>query len=140
MIVSKGEPLAFFFDARGNLRAPLDMVLIQEGAIKPQDSWVSCKTQFAPPEIHIWIVGLLKYLKRKYIPDLEVSDESDYWQTGDRQLLEQKMQFLQSKMDQLAGALKAGRLGDMSGLTADEIAQKLERWFRAQRKSGPADA
>ncbi len=61
------ESVSFFFDREGNLRCPVSMVLILEGTLDPQDAWVSVKTQFASPEVHVSIVGLLKYLKKRYI-------------------------------------------------------------------------
>jgi len=44
----------------------MDVVLICEGSLKPEGAWIAVKTQFAGPEIHLWIVGLLKYLIWKY--------------------------------------------------------------------------
>ncbi len=49
-----------------------------EGTLKPEDAWVFTKAQFASPEMHIQIVGLLKYLKQHQIPDLEVHDEGGH--------------------------------------------------------------
>ena len=48
------------------------------------EAWVSVKTQFDSPDTHIWIIGLLKYLKKRYIANLEVRDEGEYWETGNR--------------------------------------------------------
>ena len=56
--------------------------------------YVSVKTQFAPTEIHISIIKLLKHLKNKYILDLEVLDEGCYWETEDNKLLNKKFPFL----------------------------------------------
>jgi hypothetical protein len=47
------------------------------------------KTQYAGPEIHKLIIHLLKYLSKKYFPDFTVSDEGEYWETGDEKLLEE---------------------------------------------------
>ena len=46
----------------------MGVVLICEGSLKPEDAWIAVKTQFAGPEIHPWIVGLLKYLIMVRIP------------------------------------------------------------------------
>jgi hypothetical protein len=40
------------------------------------------KTQFSPIEVYIAIIDLLKDLQQFFI-DLEVVDESDYWETND---------------------------------------------------------
>jgi len=87
----EAESLSFFFDREGNLRSVMDVVSILDGTLKAEDAWVSVKTQFASPEVHVWIVGLLKYLKKRYISDLQVSDEGQYWETGDTRILREKM-------------------------------------------------
>jgi len=46
----------------------------------------------------IWIVGLLKYLKKRYLSNLQVSAK-----------------------------LSSAHLGDVSGLSADEIASRIEQ-------------
>jgi len=72
------DSLRVFFDPQGNLRDPINLILIMEGTLKPEDAWVFTKAQFASPEMHIQIVGLLKYLKKHHIPDLEVHDEGGH--------------------------------------------------------------
>src|SRR5262249_23521889 len=41
------------------------------------------KTQFAGPDVHVEVIGLLRKLK-PLLADLQVSDEGEYWQTNDR--------------------------------------------------------
>src|SRR4030042_770705 len=54
MIVPGGkvEPLSFCFDREGNLWCPVTMVLVLEGTLKPEEAWVSVKTQFGSPQLH----------------------------------------------------------------------------------------
>jgi hypothetical protein len=127
------ESLSFFFDREGNLRSMMDVVLLVDGTLKPQDAWVSVKTQFASPEVHAWIVGLLKYVKKRCISDWQVSDEGQYWETGDLRLLRERMEFIGEKIEQLASHLSRGRLGDTSGLSAEQIALRIEQWFLENR-------
>jgi hypothetical protein len=132
ILISPGggaESLRFLFDRQGDLRCPMGMIFILEGTLAPQEAWVSVKTQFASPELHVWIIGLLKYLKKRYIADLQVSDEGQYWETGDVRVLKKRMDFIGRKIDQLAGDLSGGRWGNMSGLSADQIASRIEQWF-----------
>lgn len=121
------EPLCLFFDREGFLRSPITMLSILDGTLEKKTAWVSMKTQFAGPDTHIWVTGLLKYVKKRYISNLEVSDESGYWDTGDRQKLESDMALLDGKLERLSSAVSAGRLGDLTGLSADEIASRIER-------------
>ena len=123
------EPLVLFFDRDGHLRSPLTMVMILAGTMRPATAWVPMKTQFAGPDTHVWIVGLLKYLKKRYIANLEVSDESEYWDTGDRRKLEQDIALLNGKMRHLSDTITAGGMGNLAGLSADEIASRIEQLF-----------
>ncbi len=127
------ESLSFLFDHEGNLRSVMDVVMIVDGRLKPEDASVFVKTQFAPPEVHAWIVGLLKYVKKRYISDLQVCDEGQYWETGGISILRERMEFLGKKIEQLSTALSSPRFGDVSGLSADEIALRIEQWFLKNR-------
>jgi hypothetical protein len=124
------EALTFFFDRSGTLQSPAG-VAFRNGR-NPEEAWVSTKTQFAPPDIHVRIIGLLKYVKRKFINDLTVSDEGQYWETGSWEGLIQRMAVITAEMNRLEGALSTEKLGDLSGLTGDQIADLIERLLREQ--------
>lgn len=126
---ANSESLALYFDRDGFLRSPTTMLLILDGPLEPRNAWVSMKTQFSGPDTHVRVTGLLKYLKKRYISDLDVSDESHYWDTGDRCKLESDMALLNGKLDLLGSAVSAGRLGDLTGLSADEVASRIEQMF-----------
>jgi hypothetical protein len=128
-----GEALTFFVDADGRLRSIMDMILQCEGRTTPGNAWVSMKTQFLPPDVHVWIVGLLKYLQKRYFSNLEVNDEGGFWETGDRAALEAKMRFLNEKMDELATGLTNESLGDLSGLSAEDIASRIEDFLKERQ-------
>lgn len=128
--MAQSESLSLFFDRAGDLRSPMTMLMLLDGTIKPEEAWISMKTQFAGSDTHVYVIGLLKYLKKRYISDLEVSDESEYWDTGDRQVLEAKMTLLNDKLNQLATTISSGQMGDLTGLSADEIAARIAQLFR----------
>ncbi len=96
--------LSFFFDLNGILRDPIQMAG-GEGVEDETLPFTFVKTQYAPPEIHITLVKLFRYLKRKYFQTFEVMDEGDYWETGDENLLKEKMQFLSQKLDAFCQAV-----------------------------------
>ncbi len=83
-----------------------------------------------PPDVHVWIVGLLKYLQKRYFSNLEVDDEGDFWETGDRTALEAKMCLLNEKMDALSAGFTAKSFGDFSGLSAEDIAFRIEDFLK----------
>ena len=132
------ESLSFFFDREGNLRSLMGMALILGGTLDPERAWISVKTQFGSPETHAWIIGLLKYLKKRYITDLQVSDDGEYWETGNLQILKEKMDLINEKLDLIERKLSSIDFGDVSGLSAEQVAAKIER-FLLGIKDGKAE-
>ena len=128
----KCESLRFFFDAAGNLCDPMSMTLICEGALKPEDVWIAVKTQFAGPETHIWIVGLLKYIQEHYLPGLEVRDEGEFWETGNYETLKEKMNLINNKIDVISGELSRVTGSHLEKLSADELATMIEALLAAK--------
>jgi len=126
----KCEALQFFFDSNGNLRDPISMVIISEGTLKPEDSWISVKTQYAGPETHIWIIVLLKYLKKLHLPDLEVQDEGAYWETGNPEILKEKMDLVSEKIAAVSAELSRVTKGHIENFSADELASVIEALLR----------
>ena len=117
------EAVSFYFDGKGKLQTPIGMVLINEGKIE-YDGFVSVKTQFAPPEVHITIIKLLKHIKKKYISNLKVRDEGEYWETGDENILKQRLEFLGQKINLLRNELS--KLGTNEiGSTAEDMVRTI---------------
>jgi hypothetical protein len=127
---SKCETLGFLFDSNGNLRDPISMVNVSEEALKSEDFWISVKTQYAGPETHIWIIGLLRYLKKLYLPELEVQDEGAYWETGNFEILKEKMDFVGGKIAAVRKELSRVNKGHIESFSADEIASMIEALVR----------
>jgi len=120
------ESLDLFFDKEGNLTGPLLFIMVSEGRIKAQEAFLSVKTQFAPAEIHIAIVNLLRFLKKRYIPNMEVRDEGDYWNTSDKEKLIGKMLFLKGKMDTVARALSEIQIENAQSLSLETLAKLIK--------------
>ena len=59
------------------------------------------KTQFAPIEVHVAICELLRFVKDNYISGLKVTDEGEYWDTGDREKLAMYLGFINDKLREL---------------------------------------
>ena len=118
------EPLCFLFDRAGKLRGLMD--LITEQVEPTQYSYYnSTKTQFVAVETHVWIIGLLRYLKKHYLSDLSVNDEGEYWETENLETLKTKKDFLQSKINQLGEAFEAAEPLP-EGASADELIARIE--------------
>jgi hypothetical protein len=122
----KCESLRFFFDAGGNLCDPVSMTLISQGALKSEDVWIAVKTQFAGPETHVWIVGLLKYIQEHYLPELQVRDEGEFWETGNHETLKEKMNLINNKIDVISRQLSRVTGSHLEKLSADDLVSMIE--------------
>ena len=123
------ESLSFLFDCKGELRELLAMVFGDQGP----DQFVSTKTQFSSVDSHIWIVGLLRYLKRNYIENLEIRDEGGYWETEDRDALAHKMQILGDKISEIASGLENYKVEKTENPTADDVVRIIEDLLRREK-------
>jgi hypothetical protein len=85
------EFIQIMIDQNGHLRNAIMM----EHLSGDDETTFLChtKTQFAPVEVHIAIIKLFKYLKEKYISNLEVYDEGDYWKTSDKKVLQENFKL-----------------------------------------------
>lgn len=68
--------------------------------------WCWVKTQFGPVEGHVALVEMLAALKREFVPDLEVRDEGEYWETRDLAKLRAKIGYLQAAIEGMAEGLE----------------------------------
>lgn len=134
------ETAWFCFDAEGNLRHPILVILLHKGKLTPEQAWVSTKTHYAPPEVHIILVKLLRYLKKQHLPDLEVRDEAEYWETGDEELLKQKREYLDEKVDLVTQALESAELDDTSGYSPAEMLDLIEHILKEKLNLDNPDA
>jgi len=122
----KCESLSLFFDSSGCLTTPMAVVLLNEGRIKKENVYSTVKTQFTPPDVHISIIKLLKYLKKRYIPDLKVEDEGGYWESEDKQVLTGKIKFLNEKLDMLQDMLSNMDDENAGQRSAEQLADIIE--------------
>lgn len=90
------EMVPFLFDAEGRIQSVAALLC---GVDPDAFACASVKTQFAGSGEHMWLVGLLHYIQRKYIPELEVTDEGAFWETGDKEELERRFDYLGRMID-----------------------------------------
>ncbi len=135
----KSEPLILTTDSNGILRNAFMMKLVEEN---PELTYINhTKTQFAPPEVHIAIIKLLAYIQKKYIANLDITDEGGYWETGNPALVKERIDFLNAKIDELENILKSLKIeeGDSPETIADKMEQLLndtlmKNKFQSKRK------
>lgn len=126
------EALSLYFDSEGTLTTPVSTTLYNEGKIERENIYSTVKTQFAPPEVHITIIKLLKYLKKRYIPNLKVFDEGEYWESEDKEKLVDKINFLNEKMNQLEGVLSEVEIENIRECSPEQLADILEERIKKE--------
>lgn len=96
------EPIVLIFDFEGKICAPWIKQFMDE-EVSPY--MVHCKTQFAGADVHIKVVELFRYLSKKYFNAFEFLDEADYWETKNKKVVEEKIEFLDKMISQFAKGL-----------------------------------
>ncbi len=124
-IHKKCEKLQLFFDKNGILRDPPQMEFSHVHEEAP--SFLFIKTQFAPLQVHITIIKLLKYLSKKYFSEFQVFDEGDYWETEDENILRYKLISHAKKMDQVAQILENAEDELSDADSPESLANKIEK-------------
>lgn len=120
------EVVSLTFTSEGHLNSLMNLATGQTKEEDGKPPWVFTKTQFAGAEAHVSIVKLLKYLKQKYMSDLEVEDEGNFWDTGDFNQVETRMKVIKDAMTAIESSLSELKDIDPSELTKDAILKKIE--------------
>lgn len=134
VVISPGngcESLTFLFDRQGHLRNIADLIANQVEPDPQSSFYVSVKTQFAPIKTHIWIIGLLRYLKKTYLTNLKVTDEGGFLETGNSETLAEKRRFLQGKIDLISSGLEES-VHPIKNI--DDLVAEIERIVRDGNK------
>ena len=100
---SEMESIPFLFDSEGRMHALGDLIAGWDDF--PILS-VAVKTQFADCTDHIRLIGLLRYIQRKYIPSLKVLDEGGYWESNDADELKLRIDSLGAIIKGFGSALE----------------------------------
>jgi hypothetical protein len=64
------------------------------------------KTQRGGVNTHIAIIKLFKYLEKKYFDEMNVSDEGNYWESLDEQILQERFDDYTDLINSFKGALE----------------------------------
>jgi len=126
------ESLDLLFNPEGQLSSFMLEILKHDGTLSKDHDWIFVKTQYGSIDAHIAIIKLLQYLKQNYIPDLEVKDEGEFWETGDKEHLMSKRGFLFGKMAQFEKALSSVEFDHEP--TTEEVVEKIEEIIRKMQE------
>jgi hypothetical protein len=114
------EPVVFVFDYEGHLYSPwLKQYFTERFYIYN----ISTKTQFAGADTHIQVIELMRHFNNKYFKNFTIIDEAEYWENGDKAMVETKISFLGDKIKQLASGLENTKMKD--GETMEDFIKRI---------------
>ena len=132
LIPEGSEPLWFTFQRDGLMCSPIlyDCVLKMEGKEIPADAqcWLFTKTQYAGVEAHIQMIKFVRYMSEKYFQRFELSDESQYWETGDEAQCRQIFERYDHMMDVVGDALNSMDIDP--GADQETVIRKIEEMMK----------
>ncbi len=123
------ESTSLLISPEGWLIGLWDIEAAERGELTEQ-SWCFVKTQYGPIEGHVALVELLTAIKQQFIPDLEVNDEAEYWETRSLANLQEKISFLNRAIDSMADALSRDGLSAEAAEDPEILATRVERIAR----------
>lgn len=134
IIPTKCEPVCLTFLPNLHLASPLKLLTGRSDSEDLEMEWVSTKTQFAGPEVHMAVLKLLDYIRKKYFSNFELVDEGDYWNTWDENRLKKQFSRYEILLDTVAAALEEIRLSEAD--TPDSIIKKIEEVLQKKKDKG----
>ena len=85
------ETVSICFLSNGRMSCPVNLKFYGDSKDETEQEYLymqSVKTQFAGEEIHKFLIELFRYLQKQgYFETLNITDEGQYWETGDEKLL-----------------------------------------------------
>jgi len=103
------ETVFLCFLSNGRMSSPIYLQFYGNSKDKTEREslyMLSVKTQFAGIEIHKIIIQLFKHLSKKYLKDFTLSDEGQYWETGDETVLEKNFKRYSDLLDNFSSAIE----------------------------------
>ncbi len=105
---SKSETVSLTFLSNGKMCSGTSLLFFGDTDDVEERQYLymlSTKTQYAGSTIHKIIIHILKYISSKYLQDFKLTDEGDYWETGDETILENNFKIYNDLLDGFAEGL-----------------------------------
>jgi len=103
------EPVWLSFLSNGRMCGADNLQLFGNSANKEEEEYlylISSKTQYSGIENHKRIIHILKYISEKYLLYFSMTDEGEYWETGDEDLLKEIFSSYNYIIDSFSNSLE----------------------------------
>jgi hypothetical protein len=91
------------------------------------------KTQYAGVEVHKLVIGVFRYLNNRFLTDLKIYDEGEYWETNDEILLVENFKRNTDLINSFVNALNGNQ--KQEGESVEDYLERIIREFRNKSKS-----
>jgi hypothetical protein len=132
------ESLNLTFLSNRRLAGPHQFMLFSKYSDKENKSYLYqlfTKTQYAGLPTHMLIIDLLQYISKKYFEDFELTDEGQYWETGDVALLADIFKRYENITDRMELAIQTIKPKDLESMT-DYIERVAATVNKLEKKTG----
>lgn len=123
------ETLSLLFSPEGFLTTLVDISDAELGTMQ-ELPWCSIKTQYGTPVGHAAVVEILTLLRDYFLPDLEVRDETEYWEHRDPQRMIAALDRNAMVIRTFAEALENTQLTDEACASPEIVATRVKRIAR----------
>jgi hypothetical protein len=83
------------------------------------------KTQFAGAKVHVAVCVILNYVKQRYAPELEIKDDSGYWDDHDYKKLETQLAYVDYLTSVTSQAVEAAAASGKGPMTLDAFVDRI---------------
>jgi len=127
------EPIDITFLSNGRMSSPVRLKLFENSSDNESYLYTICsKTQYAGFKTHKIIIDLFRYLSKKYFEEFKLTDESEYWESGNENLLQQNFMRYDALMDQFSDSLK--NIPIKENETIETFIERVAKMIKFKRK------
>lgn len=129
------ETVSLTFLSNGRMSSHVSLHFYGKTDDRPEQDFLYMqftKTQFAGAEIHKFIVHLFRHLQGKYFEHMEVSDEGQYWETNDPELLDKTFAQYTFLIDSFSNAVEIFPMED--GEDYEDYFKRLAKRISGKQK------
>lgn len=120
------DTLSLLISPEGELLNLFEIKDAEQGPL-PEPPYCFVKTQFGSLQGHVAVVALLDALRSEFFKELEVSDESGYYEHRDPRELARKLNFLGSAILALGESLESSSLSPEAAEDPEILAARIQR-------------
>lgn len=125
IIIPDCEPVNFSFLSNGRMSDVLHLKFYGDESLENQEKYLYSlftKAQFAGIEVYKKILHLYHYASKKYFSDFVLSDDGEYWQVWDENILKEKFRIYTCLIENVSLALQCTQ-----PLEGEDIITSIER-------------